>query len=202
MDPEDVPEFMSDNMAASPEINNGQDAIERFEGKKARRKSSALKIFLGDYLGMSTNPQILRLITKHGDSQILFADHVIKVNRRHKMQKRVLLITDQAMYNLDPHLKCKRRIPLQIIGRISLSTMTDNFFAINIPTEYDYLMISSKKVEIVTHLKNAYKENQNVELEVMFSDAFTYRIDASTTREIRFSRVKGGVTTQVFTQKS
>ncbi len=195
----DIPDY--EDTIDGIEANNGTDGIERYEGKKQRRKSSALKIFLGDYLGMSTNAQLLRLITKHGDSRVLFADHVIKVNRRHKMQKRVLIITDQAMYNLDPHLKCKRRIPLQIIGSISLSCLTDNFFAIHIPTEYDYLMISSKKVEITTHLRTAYRESQNNEMDINISNIFSYRVDGSTFREIRFNKVDGGVTTQVFTKK-
>jgi hypothetical protein len=31
-----------------------------------------------------------------------FADIVAKVNKRNKMQDRVLIITDQAIYNIDP----------------------------------------------------------------------------------------------------
>ena len=37
-----------------------------------------------------------------GDKEILFADMVTKVNKRFKMQERILLITTNYIYNIDP----------------------------------------------------------------------------------------------------
>jgi hypothetical protein len=139
-------------------IDAADDDSSKFMGKKERRRSSALKMFLGDYLNLSQTVTITKLLNKTGDKTIVFSDVIIKVNKRNKMQERILLITEQAIYNIDPsNYKCKRRIPLQQLGGVSLSQLPDNFFALNIPSEYDYLLVSSKKTEIVTRLTEAYK---------------------------------------------
>eukprot|EP00163_Fabomonas_tropica_P023679 TRINITY_DN4107_c0_g1_i15.p1 TRINITY_DN4107_c0_g1~~TRINITY_DN4107_c0_g1_i15.p1 ORF type:complete len:145 (+),score=36.42 TRINITY_DN4107_c0_g1_i15:180-614(+) len=142
-------------------------------------------------------------MAKHGDKKVVFSDYVIKVNRRNKMQKRVLLISDQALYNLDPsNFKCKRRIPLTILGSVSMSKLSDNFFSLHMPSEYDYLMVSGKKCEIVTHIMNVYKETAGKALKVTFSNSFDYRIDSDNVREIHFTKVEGGVSTQIYTKSS
>jgi hypothetical protein len=49
-----------------------------------------------------------------GDKQVLFADSVMKVNRKCKLVRRVLIVTDVAIYILDSTFYClKHRIPLQ-----------------------------------------------------------------------------------------
>lgn len=47
------------------------------------RKSSESKQLLGDYIGARTNPLIEKLISRTGDTAILFADEVVKVNKRY-----------------------------------------------------------------------------------------------------------------------
>jgi len=119
-------------------------------GQKERRRSSGLKMFLGDYLNLATNPAIMKVMAKHGklgaltcfpsphrlagDSTIAFSDVVIKINKRNKMQERILLVTgkrmhqvvifisqknlttvESAVYNIDPgSYKVKRRIELLV----------------------------------------------------------------------------------------
>ena len=53
------------------------------------------------------------------------------------MQTRILLITDAAMYNLLPEdvTDCKRRIPLEIVQRVTCSVVSDEF-VFHIPDEY------------------------------------------------------------------
>eukprot|EP00769_Ergobibamus_cyprinoides_P003494 gnl/Ergobibamus_cyprinoides/4856.p1 GENE.gnl/Ergobibamus_cyprinoides/4856~~gnl/Ergobibamus_cyprinoides/4856.p1 ORF type:complete len:166 (-),score=18.08 gnl/Ergobibamus_cyprinoides/4856:96-593(-) len=50
------------------------DPSELFLGRKLRRKSSAIKMFLGDYLSLATNAAILRTMAKHGDKALMFAE--------------------------------------------------------------------------------------------------------------------------------
>lgn len=50
---------------------------------------------------------------------------------------------------------------MQAIGRLCLSELSDNFFAVSIPTEYDCLMASTRKSEIVTVLVEAVKQLLN-----------------------------------------
>eukprot|EP00128_Syssomonas_multiformis_P015542 Colp12_sorted_trinity150504_noHs@27089 len=161
-------------------------------GQKERRKSSGLKMFLGDHLGLATQAPIIKLLAKSGETNIVFSDVVVKINKRNKMQDRVLLITEKALYNLEPGtFKSKRRIPYKELGAISLSKLPDNFFAIHVPTEYDYLLVSSKKTEIITKLLESYETAFGRPLPVTFSNSFDYRIDPDTVREIHFSRVDG-----------
>eukprot|EP00163_Fabomonas_tropica_P023677 TRINITY_DN4107_c0_g1_i11.p1 TRINITY_DN4107_c0_g1~~TRINITY_DN4107_c0_g1_i11.p1 ORF type:complete len:181 (+),score=45.01 TRINITY_DN4107_c0_g1_i11:518-1060(+) len=108
--------------AAAPAPAPAATEDNRFMGEKERRRSSAVKTFVGDNLSLGNNSTVTKKMAKHGDKKVVFSDYVIKVNRRNKMQKRVLLISDQALYNLDPsNFKCKRRIPLTILVCASLS---------------------------------------------------------------------------------
>eukprot|EP01137_Pigoraptor_chileana_P009300 Opistho-2@57329 len=180
----------------------GDDGSNRFMGQKERRRSSAVKMFLGDHLGLASNVNVVKLLAKNDDKKIVFSDVITKINKRNKMQERVFLMTDTAMYNLEPNsYKCKRRIPLKEIGSVSLSKLPDNFFALHVPTEYDYLLVSSKKTEIVSKILEAYEAVLGKELPITFANSFDYRIDQDTVREIHFSRVDGGVSTQIYTKK-
>ncbi|KAH7830520.1 Unconventional myosin tail [Monocercomonoides exilis] len=174
-----------------------------FMGMKERRRSSDTKAPLGDLLKLKLNSSVMKMIGKTGDTDILFSDEIVKVNKRLKTQKRILLITDLAVYNLTPgNFKLKRRIALQDLGSVNLSCLSDNFFALRVPTEYDYLMVSTRKIEIVLTLVEAYKKHLHSDLPVNFSNAFEYRIDEKTIREIRFIEVDGGVSTQIYTKNS
>ncbi|KAM7268143.1 hypothetical protein ACFE04_010309 [Oxalis oulophora] len=67
------------------------------------------------------------------------------------MKRRLLIITDFAIYVIDPDTNAlKRRIAIAAVDKMCLSELSDNFFAIIIPTEYDLLMASTRKTEIVT----------------------------------------------------
>lgn len=118
------------------------------------------------------------------------------------MQERILLITDLAIYNVEPSShKVKRRITLKELGSISLSKLPDNFFCLHVPSEYDYLLVSNKKTEIVTKIVEAYEKHAGTKLAVSFSNSFDYKIDNDVYREILFTNVEGGISTQIFTKK-
>lgn len=106
-----------------------------------------------------------------GDRQILFADKVLKFTGTGKMKRRILVITDYAVYIIDPETYIlKRRITLAAVEKLYLSTLCDNFFVLGIPTEYDILMASTRKTEIVTVLVDATKNASNFELDVIFKN--------------------------------
>ncbi|XP_042382157.1 uncharacterized protein LOC121974925 isoform X2 [Zingiber officinale] len=105
-----------------------------------------------------------------GDRTVLFADKVIKVTGSGKMKKQIMLITDFAIYLVDSDADAlKRRIALAAVEKICSSKFSDNFFALIIPTEYDCLMASTRKTEIVNVLIEATK-GATEELEVVFSN--------------------------------
>ncbi|KCV71250.1 hypothetical protein H696_02200 [Fonticula alba] len=174
-----------------------------FLGQKERRRSSAVKMFLGDYLSLASNANIIKVLARHRDQKITFSDIVVKINKRNKMQERILLLTEEAIYNIDPtNHKVKRRIALRELGGVRLSCLPDNFFCLHVPSEYDYLMVSNRKTEIVTKLMESYRELTGGDtLPVAFANTFDYRIDTDVYRDITFSEVEGGVSTQIFAKK-
>lgn len=171
---------------------------EPFMGVKVRRKTSFHREYRGDYIDVPSHPYLMKILQKQGDNQVLFADKVLKFTGSGKMKRRILLITDFAIYVVDPEAdSLKRRIALAAVDKMCLSELSDNFFAIIIPTEYDLLVASTRKTEIVTVLVEATKNAANYELEVAFSNSFEYHAGAEFVKEVQFEEVEGGVKTRI-----
>lgn len=181
-----------------PQLSKNTETQEPFMGMKVRRRSSMYRQYRGDYLNVPSNQQIVKLLTKQGDRQVLFADSIVKVNREGQIKRRILVITDVALYTLDSRwCNLKRRIALSAIDRLCLSELNDNFFAIIVPSEYDCLLASTRKTEIVTVLVDALKNITDTPLEVSFANRFEYHVDCDTSREVHFEEVDGGVKTRI-----
>ncbi|KAL6574512.1 hypothetical protein OROMI_011797 [Orobanche minor] len=126
------------------------------------------------------------------DRKVLFADKVLRFTGSRKMERRIFLITDFAIYIVDPNSDVlKRRIALAAVKKLCLSELSDNFFAIIIPTEYDLLMASTRKTEIVTVLADATKSASDYELEVFLSNRFEYNAAAKVVKEVQFEETEG-----------
>lgn len=171
---------------------------EPFMGVKARRITSLHRDYNGDYLDVPSDPFLLKLLHKQGDRQVLFADKVLKFTASGKMKRRILLITDFAIYIVDPETNAlKRRIALAAVDKLCLSELSDNFFAIIVPSEYGCLMASTRKTEIVTVLVEATKSTSDYELQVVFSNRFEYNATSELVKEVEFEEVEGGVRTRI-----
>jgi serum/glucocorticoid-regulated kinase 2 len=113
-----------------------------------------------DHLRLASNSVVLKMLAKNGAAAetVLFSVKVTKVNRKDKQQTRALLITDAALYNLDPanFSKCKRRIEIPNVGSITVSQKSEEF-VLHIPDEYDYRFLSPLKDDITKCLKKQYK---------------------------------------------
>jgi len=120
-----------------------------------------------DYLGLAENPKIKKMLEKQGngsEESVHFSDHVIKINRRQKEQKRVLMITSHAVYNIDPKkFKCKRKIDIQNLGLV-ISSLTSDEFILRVPAEYDYHLKTpaAKRDRAMEVLIALYKHQANV----------------------------------------
>lgn len=181
-----------------PQLSKSIETQEPFMGMKIRRRASMYRQYMGDYINVPSNQQILKLLTKQGDRQVVFADGIVKVNRDGKIKRRILIITDVALYTLDPRwCNLKRRIALSAIDRVHLSEFNDNFFAIIVPSEYDCLLASTRKSEVVTVLVEATKNVSDNPLDVYFSNRFVYNVDCENSREVLFEEVEGGVKTKI-----
>ena len=81
------------------------------------------------------------------------------------------MITDFGLYLVDPDADIlKRRIALAAVDKLCISKLSDNFFAIIVPTEYDCLMASTRKKEIVDVIVKAIQSTSEYEPEVASSN--------------------------------
>ncbi|XP_020217339.1 uncharacterized protein LOC109800849 [Cajanus cajan] len=150
------------------------------------------KIRKRDYIDLPSHPYIMKILNKQGDQIVLFADKVWKFTGSGKMKCRFMLITDFAVYIVDPETdSLKRRIALAAVEKICLSELSDNFLAVIVPTEYDLLIASARKNEIITAFVEAY------ELDVVPSNRFQYNAASDLVKEIEFEEVEGGVKTRI-----
>nr|GLL20088.1 myosin IB heavy chain-like [Ipomoea trifida]GMC66978.1 myosin IB heavy chain-like [Ipomoea batatas] len=185
------------SMKLRPSGSNVTEDQELFMGVKVRRKASLHRDYLGDYLDVPSHPYLMKILEKQGDRKVLFADKVLKFTGSGKMKRRILLITDFAIYIVDPDTGAlKRRIALAAVEKLCLSELSDNFVAIIIPTEYDVLIASTRKTEIVTILVDATKSASNYELDVLLANRFEYNAAADLVKEVQFEGVEGGVKTK------
>jgi len=97
--------------------------------------------------------------SKTAEEKVEYSNHVIKINRRGKEQTRILLITSKAVYNCLPKnvTKCKRRIAIEEIGSITLSTASDEF-VFHIPRDYDYRFKSDDKENVAKVMKKVFSQ--------------------------------------------
>lgn len=121
-----------------------------FGRNKLRRRASVRRFFVGDYLRAANTPAVTKLLQKHKEvkSTVLFCDLVDKINRKGKSQRRVMLLTSQAVYNLNEgKLSLNRRIAISDVSACSVSPLADNFVVIHgNAKEYDTLLVAERKV--------------------------------------------------------
>lgn len=143
-----------------------------FGRSKLRRKASVRRHYVGDYLGLAGNPIITKLLcAQHKEKgTLLFSDEIDKINRKNKSQRRILLLTPTAIYNLAPgKYKCNRRIELKDVSGVSVSPLADNFVVLQVAKEYDYVFVAERKTELLTALNDAIKTLTGQALPISYS---------------------------------
>lgn len=118
-----------------------------------------------DHLDLVGQPQVQKML-EDGRESVLYSDFVCKINRKDKQQTRVLLISNQAIYNLIPNTyRCKRRIPIKTLMGVSTSQLSDEF-VIHVDGEYDYRYKSTHRNIIIDLLSKAYLSSNDKKLSV------------------------------------
>ena len=119
------------------------------------------------------------------NEKVVFADNANKYDRRSRKQRRVVLISEHAMYiiaiekNKDKDkiarkkkpwvYVLKRRIEIKKINSVMLSTHADNFVMFIVPGEHDNLLECRRKTELVGAIKKA-----NPSLTSTITDSYEY----------------------------
>lgn len=170
------------------ELGRGEEkrvhAVDPFGGRKARTRQTigGERKPEGGAQELLNNPKLKANLQKYKEykkgEDIKFVDTCQKVNDKIKHQERVLVVTTQAVYNVEPgSFKVKRRIDLRSVDEISVSCLDDDFLAMHIPSEYsDYLFVAPRKSEMAMCIKEQIKELTGRDLKMNVSNGFSYKM--------------------------
>ncbi|XP_074150736.1 unconventional myosin-Ie isoform X1 [Sminthopsis crassicaudata] len=185
-----------------------EEASDLLLNKKERRRNSINRNFIGDYIGMDEHPELRQFVGKR--EKIDFADTVIKYDRRFKGIKRDLVLTPKCLYLIGREkvkqgpdkgqMKevLKRKIEMERILSVSLSTLQDDIFILH-EQEYDSLLESVFKTEFLSLLAKRYEEKTQKQLPLKFSNTLELKLkkenwgpwSAGGSRQVQFHQGSG-----------
>lgn len=92
----------------------------------------------------------------------MFADDVVKINRKQKRQDRVLVLTNKALYNFAPgsYKSAKRRILMRELRGVILSRCSDEL-VFQVSDSYDYRYEIRRRSEVLEMLSKAYEREMD-----------------------------------------
>ncbi|XP_053933966.1 unconventional myosin-Ie isoform X3 [Cuculus canorus] len=187
-----------------------EEASDLLLNKKERRRNSINRNFVGDYIGMEDHPELRQFVGKR--EKIDFADTVTKYDRRFKSVKRDLVLTPKCIYLIGREkIKqgpekgqvkevLKRRMEVERILSVSLSTMQDDIFILH-EQEYDSLLESVFKTEFLSLLSKRYEEKTQRKLPLKFSNTLEVKLKKETwgpwsssgSRQVQFLQGQGDI---------
>lgn len=126
-------------------------AANLLRGKKDRRSESKERRFEGDYMRFDQNYGLQNALGPNKDERVIFADQVLKVNRRLRVERRDFILSVEAFYLImrankmgQQFYKIAQRVPIGNIQEVVLSTLQDNFVVFVLPNE-DVVIENDKK---------------------------------------------------------
>ena len=129
-----------------------------------------------------------------GHEKTIFSDRIDKINHKGVIQRRVLQITDRAMYNLmddGKYNKCKRRIDITEVHCMKRSSSSTQF-VFNISSEYDYHYASDRVEALARTFRDVYQSAVGQPLQVVTIDARDLHGYVITKKESKKMRKQGG----------
>uniref|UniRef100_A0A3Q3KAG4 Myosin IEa n=1 Tax=Monopterus albus TaxID=43700 RepID=A0A3Q3KAG4_MONAL len=172
-------------MARKKYVQMREEASDLLLNRKERRRHSLNRNFIGDYLGMDDRPELRQFLGKR--DKIDFADKVTKYDRRFKGIKRDLILTPKSVYLVGREKVkqgpekgqvtevLKRRIDVEKILAVSLSTMQDDFMILH-EQEYDSLLECIFKTEFISLLARRFEEKTQRKLPLKFSNTLEMKL--------------------------
>ncbi|KAK1891318.1 Unconventional myosin-Ie, partial [Dissostichus eleginoides] len=166
-------------MARKKYVQMREEASDLLLNRKERRRHSLNRNFVGDYIGMDDRPELRQFLGKR--EKIDFADKVTKYDRRFKGIKRDLILTPKSVYLIGREKVkqgpekgqvkevMKRRIDVEKILAVSLSTMQDDFMVVH-EQEYDSLLDCVFKTEFISLLSRRFEEKTQRKLPLKFNN--------------------------------
>uniref|UniRef100_A0A8C1QKK3 Osteoclast-stimulating factor 1 n=1 Tax=Cyprinus carpio TaxID=7962 RepID=A0A8C1QKK3_CYPCA len=188
-----------------------EEASDLLLNRKERRRHSLNRNFVGDYIGMDDRPELRQFVGKR--EKIDFADKVNKFDRRfYGSDSRDLILTPKSVYLIGREKVkqgpekgmvkevLKRKIDVEKIMAVSLSTMQDDFMILH-EEEYDSLLECVFKTEFISLLARRYEERTQKKLPLKFSTMLEMKLkkegwgpwNAGGSRQVQFIQGQGDV---------
>ncbi|XP_018615388.2 unconventional myosin-Ie-like isoform X1 [Scleropages formosus] len=162
-----------------------KEASDILLNKKERRRNSLNRNFTGDYIGTENRPEIQQFAGRK--ERIDFADVVIKYDRRFRPVKRDLILTPKFLYLIGREKVkqgpekgqirevLKRKIHLEKVQSVALSTLQDDFLIVH-EDEYDSMLQCVFKTEFLSLLCKRFEEKTHRKLPLMFHNQLEFKI--------------------------
>ncbi|XP_047117014.1 unconventional myosin-Ie-like [Schistocerca piceifrons] len=162
------------------------EAAELVFGKKERRRYSPNRNFVGDYIGLDLRPSLQNLVGRR--EKAAFAEVVKKYDRRFKPVRRDLVLTSHSLFligreqvkkgpNKGKYVEIiKRKLNLENISHVSLSTFQDDFIIIHMKEEYDSFLEMVFKTEFLTTLNKKFQAHLARNLHIKFSNLLEFKV--------------------------
>ncbi|XP_067104744.1 unconventional myosin-Ie [Osmerus mordax] len=187
-----------------------EEASDLLMNKKERRRHSLNRNFVGDYIGMDDRPELRQFLAKR--EKIDFADKVTKFDRRFKGIKRDLILTPKYVHLIGREKVkqgpekgqvtevLKRRIEVEKILAVSLSTMQDDLLVLH-EQEYDSLLECTFKTEFISLLARRFEERTQRKLPLKFGTTLELKLKKESwgflsgggSRQVQFIQGQGDV---------
>ncbi|XP_063736806.1 myosin IEb isoform X2 [Eleginops maclovinus] len=196
------------HIAVRKYVKMREEASDVLLNKKERRRNSINRNFVGDYLGTDNHPEIRQFVGRR--ERIDFADVVVKFDRRFRTVKRDLILTPKFLYLIGREKVkqgpdkgriqevLKRKIEINKIQSVSLSTLQDDFFIVH-EEEYDSVLQSVFKTEFLSLLVKRFQEKTEKKLPLKFNNLLEFKVkkggwgpfSSSGSRQIQFQAGQG-----------
>uniref|UniRef100_A0A3Q3B9Y2 Osteoclast-stimulating factor 1 n=2 Tax=Kryptolebias marmoratus TaxID=37003 RepID=A0A3Q3B9Y2_KRYMA len=191
------------HIAVRKYVKMREEASDVLLNKKERRRNSINRNFVGDYIGTDNHPEIRQFVGRR--ERIDFADVVVKFDRRFKTVKRDLILTPKFLYMIGREKVkqgpdkgqiqevLKRKIEVNKVQSVSLSTLQDDIFIIH-EAEYDSVLQSIFKTEFLSLLVKRFQERTDRKLPLKFNNLLEFKVkkggwgpfSSSGSRQIQF----------------
>ncbi|KZC09955.1 Unconventional myosin-Ie, partial [Dufourea novaeangliae] len=184
-----------------------QEAADLLFGHKERRRASLNRNFMGDYIGLEGKSELMNLIGRR--EKICFAEVVKKYDRRFKMSRRDLILTNKCLYLIGREkikkgpekgklvAVIKRKLVFNQISHVSLSTLQDDFLIVHTKEDYASLLELIFKTEFLIALSKRYVEETGHVLNRKFSNNLEFKVKkegwgGGGTRQVIFTQMDYG----------
>ncbi|XP_061573807.1 myosin IEb isoform X2 [Cololabis saira] len=173
------------HIAVRKYVKMREEASDVLLNQKQRRRNSINRNFVGDYIGTDNHPEIRQFVGRR--ERIDFADVVVKFNRRFKTTKQDLVLTPRFLYLIGREKVktgpdkgqirevLKRKIEVDKVQSVSLSTMQDDIFIVH-EEEYDSVLQSVFKTEFLSLLVKRYQEKTDRKLPLKFNNLLEFKV--------------------------